>query len=237
MSRRAIIISCEHGGHDLPAAYAALFQGHGPTLLSHRGWDLGALGLAEAVAAAMNAPLFATTISRLLIDTNRSPGHRNLFSEISRPLPSTEKELILNRYYHGHRQAIRQAVAVAINRGLPVLHLAIHSFTPVWAGVKRKADLGLLYDSRRAAERQFCQAWQTELQRTSPALIVRRNYPYRGQSDGLATWLRGHYPEAQYLGVEVETNQQLLTNHAAALTLSKVLINKIGTNLFFSSLL
>lgn len=237
MSRRAIIISCEHGGHDLPAAYASLFQGHGPTLLSHRGWDLGALELAKAVATALNAPLFATTISRLLIDTNRSAGHRNLFSEISRPLPATEKELLLNLYYHPHRQAIRQAVALAIGSGRPVLHLAMHTFTPVWAGVKRRADLGLLYDSRRAAERQFCQTWQTELQRTSPALLVRRNYPYRGQSDGLATWLRGHYPEAQYLGVEVEINQQLLANHSAALTLAKVLINEMGPNLFFSSLL
>jgi hypothetical protein len=32
----------------------------------------------------------------------------------------------------------------------------VHSFTPVLGGEIRKADIGLLFDSRRPAERAFC---------------------------------------------------------------------------------
>lgn len=212
LSDRTIIISCEHGGNALPATYADLFRDHAPTLASHRGWDHGALLVAERLANLLGAPLFSTTISRLLVDTNRSIGSRNLFSAFSHPLAATEKKEILARYYLPHRQQILEAVSSALDSGRPVLHLAIHSFTPVLAGVKRRADLGLLYDSARGQERLFCRAWQAKLDKTRPDLSVRRNYPYRGQSDGLPTWLRQRYLETQYLGVEVEINQQRLTD-------------------------
>jgi hypothetical protein len=36
---------------------------------------------------------------------------------------------------------------------------------------------------------------------------LRRNYPYRGQSDGLTTALRRQFG-ARYLGIELEINQR-----------------------------
>ncbi|MDD5758778.1 MAG: N-formylglutamate amidohydrolase, partial [Desulfobulbaceae bacterium] len=127
----SMIISCEHGGNELPEAYTALFQGHGPMLASHRGWDPGALPVAKELASLFDAPLFFTTISRLLIDTNRSPTHRNLFSETSRHLSSMEKEHIIEQHYLPHRRQIYEEIETLLDRGAAVLHLAIHSFTPI----------------------------------------------------------------------------------------------------------
>jgi hypothetical protein len=37
---------------------------------------------------------------------------------------------------------------------------------------------------------------------------VRRNYPYRGWSDGLTTALRRRFAERAYVGIELEVNQR-----------------------------
>jgi predicted N-formylglutamate amidohydrolase len=66
----------------VPEAYAGLFTGHQALLDSHRGWDPGALPLGRQMASAFGAPLFASTTTRLLIDLNRSIGHRHLHSEL-----------------------------------------------------------------------------------------------------------------------------------------------------------
>ncbi len=39
-------------------------------------------------------------------------------------------------------------------------------------------------------------------------LIIRRNYPYRGNADGFTTYLRKKYPASKYIGVEIEINQK-----------------------------
>lgn len=214
MTTPFLIITCEHGGNEVPPPYAHLFQGHEAVLASHRGWDPGALSVAEELAAQLVAPLLATTVSRLLIDSNRSPGHRQLFSPFSRSLPRAAKEAIAQRYYHPHRDRVLQAVTTAVAAGRTVLHLAIHSFTPVLANETRRADLGLLYDSQRQREQAFCRAWLAPLRTAWPQWQIRRNYPYRGRADGLATWLRGHFAPSRYLGLEIEINQKRLTSRS-----------------------
>ena len=89
-----------------------------------------------------------------------------------------------------------------------MLHLSIHSFTPVLHGQTRNADIGLLYDPGRAGERRLAVAWQKALRKRVPSLRVRRNYPYLGKADGFTTHLRRRFPRA-YLGLELEVNQAL----------------------------
>jgi predicted N-formylglutamate amidohydrolase len=84
----------------------------------------------------------------------------------------------------------------------------MHSFTPVFDGAPRRADVGLLYDPRRAAERQWCGRWREALLGRRPELIVRRNDPYRGGADGLVTHLRRRFDADRYVGVELEVNQK-----------------------------
>ena len=90
------------------------------------------------------------------------------------------------------------------------MHVAVHSFTPELDGHVRNADIGLLYDSRRPREAALCRRWRAILARMAPDLRVRYNYPYRGNTDGLGTWLRKRHPAERYLGIEIEINQGLV---------------------------
>ena len=113
----ALIITCEHGGNEVPAAYAPLFADHEALLQTHRGWDPGALELAQQMAQALDAPLFAATTTRLLIDLNRSIGHRQLHSEATRALARSTLSDIAARYYRPHRDAVEAEVARRIAAG------------------------------------------------------------------------------------------------------------------------
>jgi predicted N-formylglutamate amidohydrolase len=203
-----IILSCEHGGHRIPAAYRPLFAGQEELLATHRGYDIGILPLARYLARELGAPLHAAEVSRLLVDLNRSLRSPTLFSEVTRRLPAGERAAILRRYYAPYRERVEQEVAAGL-RGGQILHLSVHSFTPELHGVVRRADIGLLYDPARPAEAEFCRRWQAAIARLDPALRVRRNYPYRGVSDCLVTTLRRRCDGEPYLGLEIEVNQNL----------------------------
>ncbi len=98
-----LLLSCEHGGNQVPTAYRALFAGAAAALQSHRGWDPGALQFARQLARTLGAPLYAASTTRLLVDLNRSIGNRSLFSEFTRPLPAAERRAIVALHYRPHR--------------------------------------------------------------------------------------------------------------------------------------
>lgn len=207
--RVALVVTCEHGGNDIPAEYAAAFRDAAKVLASHRGYDPGALELARDFAASFAAPLFFAVVSRLVVELNRSPRHRALFSQFTRPLPEAARQEIFARYYVPYRSGVEREIARLIAQpGTVVRHLSVHSFTPVLDGETRRADVGLLYDPRRPRERAWCNAWRDAVLETRPDLVVRRNYPYRGTSDGFVTYLRRKFPANRYAGIELEVNQK-----------------------------
>ncbi len=202
-----LIITCEHGGNRVPTPYRGLFRGHQQTLASHRGYDQGALTLARAFARTYSAPLIHSTITRLLVDLNRSRGHQQVFSEFTKQLSVLEQDRILTEYYEPYRQQVEGLVEQLVKRAHRVVHLSVHSFTPELHGVQRTADVGLLYDPRRTTERRFCENWRRQLSRLAFPLGIRRNYPYLGRADGLTTALRQRFGNAHYAGIELEINQ------------------------------
>ena len=203
-----VLISCEHGGNRIPTCYRPLFAGFESMLHTHRGYDAGALTLARELAKALAAPLFVSTISRLLIDPNRSIGHPSLYSDATRGAPSHVRHEILEKFYLPYRNKVEADVAEAIARGNRVVHVSSHSFTPVLDGEIRNADIGLLYDPARPGEADLCHRWQAELKGLAPEMKVRRNYPYTGKSDGLTAYLRRSFPAEAYVGIELELNQK-----------------------------
>lgn len=215
MSASTLLISCEHGGNTVPAVLAPRFAGQEALLASHRGYDPGALETAAVLAqAGEQTPVLATTISRLVVDCNRSLGHPGLFSVVTKALPPAERQRVLSDYYAPHRAAVTQAIATRIAAGLTVVHVASHSFTPILDGVERDCDVGLLYDPRRPVEKAFCRDWLRALHLLEPGLRLRRNYPYKGVADGFPTALRRHFAQG-YCGVELEVNQQFVQDAPA----------------------
>jgi predicted N-formylglutamate amidohydrolase len=203
----ALILSCEHGGNDIPARYRPLFTGAAQVLASHRGWDPGSLELARSIRRVTRAPLIATTTSRLLVECNRSLDHPKLFSQFTRDLPDDEKARLLAHYYHPHRVAVEKSVREALRASRRVLHIGVHTFTPVYEGRKRTVDVGVLHDPRRTFENGVACELAERLRAALPELRVKRNLPYRGWTDGLVTSLRRVFPAGRYAGIELEVSQ------------------------------
>jgi len=208
----AIVFSCEHGGNAVPAEFAEPFRSQlaQRVLRGHRGYDIGAIGLANALAAAFDAPLVAATETRLLADMNRAATNPRVFSEFSRRLEPTLRRRIIEEIHAPHRARVADTIAAALTRHAHVYHVAVHSFTPHLDGVDRCVDVGLLYDPSRSSERELCARWRVTLRDTWPQLRVRRNYPYRGTTDGLPTHLRTVFSDTCYSGIELEVSQRLL---------------------------
>jgi predicted N-formylglutamate amidohydrolase len=193
-----------------------MFRGQRRLLESHRGHDRGALAMARSIARSLHARLVVATVSRLLVELNRSPGRQFRQSPIMRDAPADIRSEVCRRYYVPHWRAIEAFVRLAIERGERVVHIASHTFTPSLDGrTMRRCDVGLLYDPRRVGERTLCLRWQAALARCAPTWIVRRNYPYRGRSDGLTRYLRARYADASYCGIELEINQRHVLQHGA----------------------
>jgi predicted N-formylglutamate amidohydrolase len=208
--RYEFLVTCEHGGNRIPAGYRDSFVGHEAVLQSHRGFDFGALAMARELAQALGAKLIFSTISRLLVDLNRSPTHPRLHADWVRPLSDSSRQRILIDHYLPFRASAEAAIMHALANGKRVIHLSSHSFTPELDGSVRAADVGLLYDPARAGEAALCKEWRACLKSREPSLRVRRNYPYTGKSDGFAACLRRHFAADEYIGVELEINQRLL---------------------------
>ena len=204
------MISVEHAVNFIPPIYQKVFDKSSAILNTHRGIDFGAKAIAMHLAAQMPCDYFEATVSRLLIDYNRSLKHPKCFSEWTKSLSKIEKESIIQQYYLPYRKSVESCIEAHIKNNRQVFHLSMHSFTPELDGITRNAAIGLLYDPKRNAEKEIARIWHALLTNDSSDYNVRMNYPYRGTSDGFVSALRKKYAEQDYVGFEVENNQALV---------------------------
>ena len=224
------IVTCEHGGNRVPAPYRLLFRGQRALLDSHRGYDPGSLVMARALASAFAAPLVASTVSRLLIDLNPSIGHPQLFSAATRDAPAETRAQIVDKHYRPYRVQVERLVRQAVARGHRVIHISSHSFTAELDGKVRGTDVGLLYHPGRRREAEVCARWKETLAAVAPELRVRRNYPYAGKADGLTSHLRVRFAQSDYVGIELEVNQDIVFAAGRRWTvLRRMLIDSLRT--------
>jgi len=203
-----LLISCEHAGNEVPEEYTHLFEDDPETLQTHRGIDIGALNLTNTIAQEMGQRPYIHTITRLLVDLNRSVQSPTLFSEFTEEEPISVREDIFKNYYRPHRKKVEKRIEQIIDNGNRALHVGIHTFTPVWNGSARDVDVGFLFDPTRAAEQEFCGYWHQALSEQMPKLRLRMNQPYRGTMDGFTTYLRRNYSDNRYAGMEIEVSQR-----------------------------
>lgn len=208
LNRVFFIVTCEHATcHIRPelASYVGINQ---EVLTSHRGWDPGALRIAFQWSEALMAPLMRGYQSRLLIDLNRSESNPDLFSQYSRNLPEPIRGSLLREYRYLYRKPCLDIIEQAVSFGYLVVHLSVHSFTPVLNGVERQVDIGILFDPCRPIENIISNSWITNSSDFLPHLRICANSPYEGVDDGFTTFLRTQFPPDSYVGIEVEFNQR-----------------------------
>lgn len=201
-----LVITCEHAGNTIPDEFNQLFSNKDEILDSHQGWDPGAWDMACFLSGELDVPAVGCFTTRLLIEANRSLDNAGLFSSVSAILSEDKKNKLINTIYLPYRNKAEDLIKGA---GRPVLHLSVHSFTPVWNNVPRNMEIGLLFDPERKSEKQFCIRFQELLKNRFPDFNILFNEPYQGIDDGFTTHLRTRYPDEDYLGIELELNQKL----------------------------
>ncbi len=222
-----MILTCEHATSAIPAPYAELMAGARHLLQTHRAYDIGARQVCRALEELADGAVYGEC-SRLLVDLNRSPGHPRLFSEFSSDLPRPEKDRVLARCYSPFRETALAAIGQTMSRHGEVLHLSIHSFTPVLHGKIRSNDLGILYDPRRQREKSCARRLADEMRAIDRHLSVRMNHPYRGVADGHTTALRRRFASEAYLGLEIEINQRLLGDDRGRTAMGEFLLQALS---------
>ncbi|WP_248304579.1 N-formylglutamate amidohydrolase [Breoghania sp. L-A4] len=207
-----VLLICEHASNHIPPALFNL--GLTDDLLrSHIAWDPGALPVAVALSKALDAPLLAHRLSRLVYDCNRPPEAESAVPAISEihPIPGNanlapeDREARVALCYTPFRNALRAAIDRRIAMERPPVLVTIHSFTPVYRGERRDVEIGILHhdaDSRLADAMLDAAASDTRFD-------VRRNAPY-GQSDGVMHTLHEHGVSHGLLNVMIEIRNDLI---------------------------
>ena len=205
-----LMLTCEHASNRLPAAFKKAVPAD--VLKTHRAYDIGAL-LVFRKLVRFAKPEFHCEgkFSRLFVDLNRTITNKSAFSEYYEALESRDKAAAekaraqATAYWKEYRDNVEKFVVN--NKGTEIVHIGIHSFTPVLNGKVRNTDIGILYDPARPQERAYANVIKDEIKRLYPAMKVRFNYPYKGSSDGLTTTLRKKFGP-RYVGIEIEINQK-----------------------------
>ncbi len=112
------------------------------------------------MSALMDAPLVASRISRLIIDCNRPLDAPDLIPAISettvvpgnRNITAQERERRVALAHTPFHKAIDALLDQRAKAGLETRLISVHSFTPVYKGVSRPWDIGIIHgDDRRLA--------------------------------------------------------------------------------------
>jgi predicted N-formylglutamate amidohydrolase len=236
LSPHQLVVSCEHASNRLPARYGTLGLPR-RRLSSHIAWDAGARRVARYCASRLGCAFHAGRYSRLLIDLNRSLHHPKLIPQESFGvrvpynvgISEDERWARIRRYYEPYRSRIFRDIEHVIGRYGTCVHLSVHSFTPRLARQLRRADIGILYDPRRPLESQLARWLTADLKERG--YHTRRNYPYRGTSDGFTTYCRGVFPASAYLGIEIEINQARLERSSRLARITSAVADCVNTAL------
>lgn len=188
------VIVCDHASNRLPPPFGTL----GLTMterLSHIAWDPGALAVSRALSDQLDAPLVATTYSRLVIDPNRRLDAPDLIWTLSEAthipgnenLTDDERQYRIDHYHRPYHAAIETLLEARRHAGQHTVLVCMHSFTPVYHGQHRPWEIGLVVPRDEC----FTAALRDALAEQEPGLTIGWNEPYAAHM-GLTLTLERH---------------------------------------------
>jgi len=206
-------LTCDHYGRMIPRALGDLGLDERERQ-RHIAYDIGIAGVAEAVSDAPGAHLIAQHYSRLVIDCNRPLSAASSIPPISEAttIPGNQgltqqaaferQQRIFAPYHH----AITEALDRRAQAQRPTILVALHSFTPIYAGVARPWHIGTLYNR----DHRLPKAMLREL-RAEPALVVGDNQPY-AVSDTTDYTIPVHGEKRGLIHTGIEIRQDLIAD-------------------------
>ena len=148
------LVTCDHATNRVPDWIGGGDLGIAPEdMARHIAYDVGAAGLAEALAAKLDAPALLSDFSRLVIDPNRGEDDPTLIMRIydgtvipaNRDIDHDGRAERIARLYRPYHDAYAALAAAHPARAI----CAIHSFTPQLRGrPPRPWQVGVLYSHR-----------------------------------------------------------------------------------------
>lgn len=205
------VLLCDHASRRIPRALAELgLPEH--ELSRHIAWDIGAAGLARLLARELGGWLILQSYSRLVVDCNRAPAHRDSIPKASEdtPIPGNvdvppeQARARVSAIFEPYHARIRHELDARARRGQPSVLLFVHSFTPTFRGVSRAWHCGVLYHGDTRLALPLLRALRSE-----PDLVVGDNEPYAA-SPATDYGVIEHGEKRGLVHVELEVRQDLL---------------------------
>jgi predicted N-formylglutamate amidohydrolase len=213
--RSPVLLVCEHASRRLPAALGTL--GLSPEALeAHIAWDPGALAVSRLLSKSLDATLIFQNFSRLAYDCNRPPEAPDAMPETSEVfeipgnvhIAPVERQARIDEIYRPFQQMLGKTVAERKAAGRETAIVTMHSFTPIYRGVNRSVEVGVLHDrDSRLADQVLALGEDRKL------FVMRRNQPY-GPEDGVTHTLREHGLANNLMNVMIEVRNDLIKNEA-----------------------
>jgi predicted N-formylglutamate amidohydrolase len=181
------VLICEHAGCLMPRSLGNLGLGEAD-LTRHIAWDIGASSVAVALADLLDAPLFMQRYSRLVCDCNRRPDVASFAPEISEAtriegnvgLSNADRAARADAIFWPFHRAITDFLDRRRDEKRPTVIVTIHSFTPVFLGMKRPWEVGVLFNR----DHRFAPAVARHLQEhTSHCVGVNQPYSVGDDTD------------------------------------------------------
>jgi predicted N-formylglutamate amidohydrolase len=151
--RSAFFLTADHAGRAIPRrlgdlGLSAAERGR------HVAWDIGIAGVTEHLSRALGATAVLQAYSRLVIDCNRRPEWVSTIPLISEntPIPGNERvsdderEARRREIFAPYHDCIADLLGARTAAGRRTVLVAMHSFTPVFKGVARSVEVGILYN-------------------------------------------------------------------------------------------
>ena len=205
------VLTADHAGRLIPRALGTLGLDEAERG-RHIAWDIGIAPVTEALSAMLDAAALLQAYSRLVIDCNRAPGHPTSIPTVSEAtaipgnvgLPAAEREARRQAIFDPYHAAIAGLLDARAAAGRRSVLVAMHSFTPVFKGVARRVEVGVLYHHETALSRVML-----DLLRAEGDLKVGANEPYAITDDSDYT-VPVHGEGRGIDHVEIEIRQDLI---------------------------
>ncbi|MDR0252817.1 MAG: N-formylglutamate amidohydrolase [Brucellaceae bacterium] len=148
------LLICEHATNFMPEKFARLGLSEAD-MAAHIAWDPGAAEVARRMSKALDATLVEAGLSRLLIDCNRPLSAPDLIPEISevtivpgnQKLSEAERQERIALAHKPFHEKIEAVIEARKKRGQESRLITIHSYTPVYKGVGRPWEIGIIHDA------------------------------------------------------------------------------------------
>lgn len=227
-----VVLVCDHASNRMPTEFATL--GLGPSALhSHIAWGPGALAVVETMSARLDAALVVSTVSRLVVDSNRPLDAVDLIPEKSDEtivpgnlgLDEAARHRRIAFAHAPFHQAIEGLCAERVRAGNAPVFVAIHSFTPAYDGKPRPWHVDIIHDEDRRLADPLAAALAAR-----PGLVVGVNDPY-SPSDRVYYTLHRHASSKGFMAVMIEIRNDLLATPETSAKWGEILSSVLGETL------